>query len=315
MDKIVKLMLFAVGVIGLLFIGNYAYNQKIKHDKRETNINHMIEKIDKEVKNFNAIKFESNGNNAINVVNQSKLKGLRQLQRDLKSYKQEKESYQPVIKKYNQEIKALQKYFKDLNKTALDKLGTTKALLDKNNDKAKLQQVVKQLEIINNTVKSEIKVVYSKKEAKSIQAKVTNIQKFYQDRIRAIEAKEKAEAEAKAIAETKTANDDTVVDNTQGQAVETGGNVVQNDNQTASNIGGPIGNYNGGNNAGFGYSGSLSDEPGVPEGSGNSSYSESADSSSVNTSDSTSESSSLEISNGEESSQNNYWYTWSDENP
>lgn len=210
-----------------------------------------------------------NADNEASIVNQAKLNELKKLQKDLKAYKNSKEAYKPVINKYNEEIKALQKYFKDINQVAVDKLTTTKESLDKNNDKAKLQDSSKQLDTINNTVKSEINVVYSTKEAKTIQDKIATMQKLYQDRIKAIEAKEKADAEAKAKAEAaakakaETGNDAAVGYNAQGQAVDAGGNVVQNYNQSGggSNYSSG-GDYSGGSSSsgysGGGYSGGSS---------------------------------------------------------
>ncbi|MGX7304765.1 hypothetical protein [Enterococcus columbae] len=269
MDKKVKLTLVAVGVVGLLGVGGYAYNQKIEHDRYEANVNAAIEKIDHEVKQAAVIKVAANQNadNEASIVNQAKLNELKKLQKDLKAYKNGKEAYKPVINKYKEEIKALQKYFKDINQVAVDKLTTTKESLDKNNDKAKLQDSSKQLDTINNTVKSEINVVYSTKEAKTIQDKIATMQKLYQDRIKAIEAKEKADAEAKAKAEAaakakaETGNDAAVGYNAQGQAVDAGGNVVQNYNQSGSgsnNSGSSSAGYAGGSYSGGSSSGNYS---------------------------------------------------------
>lgn len=272
MDKKVKLTLVAVGVVGLLGVGGYAYNQKIEHDRYEANVNAAIEKIDHEVKQAAVIKVaaDQNANNEASIVDQAKLNELKKLQKDLKAYKNGKEAYKPVIDKYNEEIKALQKYFKDINQVAVNKLTTTKESLDKNNDKSKLQDSSKQLDTINNTIKSEINVVYSTKEAKTIQDKITAMQKLYQDRIKAIEAKEKADAEAKAKAEAaakakaETGNDAAVGYNAQGQAVDAGGNVVQNYNQigggsstsSTGSTSGSASNYGGGSSSGN-YSGNT----------------------------------------------------------
>lgn len=287
MDKKVKLTLVAVGVVGLLGVGGYAYNQKIEHDRYEANVNAAIEKIDHEVKQAAVIKVTANqnANNEASIVNQAKLNELKKLQKDLKAYKNGKQAYKPVIDKYNEEIKALQKYFKDINQVAVDKLTTTKESLDKNNDKGKLQDSSKQLDAINNTIKSEINVVYSTKEAKTIQDKIATMQKLYQDRIKAIEAKEKADAEAKAKAEeaakakAETGNDTAVGYNAQGQAVDAGGNVVQNYNQSGggsnyssgstSGYNGSTSNYGGGSSSGS-YSGSTG---GYSGGSSSGSYS------------------------------------------
>lgn len=263
MNKKVKLTVTSVCVAAILGVGFYGYTQKVEHDKYVASVNSSISKIENEVKQASVVKLSAgkNTNETTNLVNQSKLNELKKLQKDLKDYKNGKEAYKPVIDKYNEEIKALQKYFKDINQTAVDKLVTTKDALDKNNDKAKLQDSSKQLDAINNTIKSEINVVYSTKEAKTIQDKIASMQKLYQDRIKAIEAKEKADAEAKAKAEAakakaETGNDAAVGYNAQGQAVDAGGNVVQNYNQT--NGGGSsssgVTNYDGGSNGS--YSGS-----------------------------------------------------------
>ena len=309
-----KLTLVAVGVVGLLGVGGYAYNQKIEHDRYEANVNAAIEKIDHEVKQAAVIKVAANQNadNEASIVNQAKLNELKKLQKDLKAYKNGKEAYKPVINKYNEEIKALQKYFKDINQVAVDKLTTTKESLDKNNDKAKLQDSSKQLDTINNTVKSEINVVYSTKEAKTIQDKIATMQKLYQDRIKAIEAKEKADAEAKAKAEAaakakaETGNDAAVGYNAQGQAVDAGGNVVQNYNQSGGGSGDTGSNYYGGSSNTGGTTGGSSSSGSYSGGTGSSSSSASSSAGGSNTGGSSSSGS----TSWEEGTKNGFRYVY-----